>query len=40
VCFPGNKCHMDCLLPEVRRLRAAPPAPPPCPLRLVGCLRR
>ena len=40
VCFPGNKRHKDCLLTEVRRLRAAPTAPPPCPLRLVGCLRR
>ena len=39
VCFRGNKRHMDCLLTEVRRLRAAPTAPP-CPLRLVGCLRR
>ena len=27
VCFPGNKRHKDCLLTEVRRLRAS--APPP-----------
>ena len=31
VCFPGNKRHKDCLLTEVRRLRASPTAPPPAP---------
>ena len=37
VCFPGNKRHKDCLLTEVRRLRAAPTAPP-LPLTAGGLL--
>ena len=38
--FSGNKGYAGLRFTEVRRLRAAPTAPPPCPLRLVGCLRR
>ena len=39
VCFPGNKRHKDCLLTEVRRLRAASAATRPYALHTRRCMR-